>query len=407
MKQNWFGWCELGNEGAGLGMDFAIALNRNLAFLFSDFGPETTTSTTHLEKVCLIKDGVGKDNVSDFATNLIKDYLLEYTQSFAIEQLNSNSVRKVIVERAKFNYDLEVWVRGTYTLPYVNGDYIILTPKDMLTKDENWINQNDMIERFRDIPAAVPNTQLRAQVSNYFEKKLWEDEPKRSRVAKDKHDAVLATIHEFPWLIDIYIKIKEDTGDEAVSVSDDRVAFAQLIYGRAAKALTELLPAEFYNSPPVGTYEEAHQRLQYLKHVIEDQGGHRLFYKDGKPINREVDLHVMYRLVWFGTKSDFGAEADDGRGPVDFKVSNGAKDKTLVEFKLAKSSSLRNNLKKQLAVYQKASDAAKGIKAIVFFSEFERRRAVGIIKDLGLTDSRDIVLIDARNDNKPSGSKAK
>ena len=47
-----------------------------------------------------------------------------------------------------------------------------------------------------------------------------------------------------------------------------------------------------------------------------------------------------------------------------------------------------------------------GIKAIMFFSQAEQGRAEGILDKLGLLGHRDIILIDARADNKPSGSKA-
>ncbi|MBU2326314.1 MAG: hypothetical protein KJ755_02990 [Alphaproteobacteria bacterium] len=406
VKQNWMGYCELGNNGAGLGIEFAHSLNRNLAFILHDFGKEVGTSGTHLEKVCLIKDGVGKDNVSDFATNLIKSYLLDFTQDFAVDHVPKEMLKTVVVDRARFDYNLEVWVRGTFTLPYFNGDFILLTPTDMLTKDENWINQKDMVERFRSIPAAVSDPQIRSQISNYFEKVLWEDvddEP----TSDDFREAALETVKKFPFLLDIYIKMKEDAGDQAMSVSDEKVLFAQLVFNHAVRGISELLPDGFYASPPVGTYDEAQERLRYLKHVIEDQGGHRFFYQGGKPIRREKDLHVLYRLVWFGTKLDFGAEADDGRGPVDFKISYGAKDKTLVEFKLASNTSLRINLKKQLPIYQLASDAPKGIKAIVYFTQEELDRVEKLVEELGMTGSPNIVFIDARSDNKPSGSKAR
>lgn len=126
---------------------------------------------------------------------------------------------------------------------------------------------------------------------------------------------------------------------------------------------------------------------------------------DGVPIEREKDLHVLYRLVWFGTPSDFGAEANDGRGPVDFKISRGT-EKTLVEMKLAKNTKLARNLEKQVEIYQKASDAKTGIKAIIYFTAAELAKVRGILKDLKLTDNPDVVLIDARRDNKPSASKA-
>ena len=55
-------------------MDFARALNDNLHNLFRDFGNEKVTKGSHLEKLVLIRARVGRDNISDFTTNLIKGY---------------------------------------------------------------------------------------------------------------------------------------------------------------------------------------------------------------------------------------------------------------------------------------------------------------------------------------------
>ena len=71
VKQNWLGYNLIGNSGSGLGIKFARALNGNLHSVFSDFGDERVTSGSHLEKLCLIKGGVGRDNISDFTTNLM------------------------------------------------------------------------------------------------------------------------------------------------------------------------------------------------------------------------------------------------------------------------------------------------------------------------------------------------
>jgi hypothetical protein len=57
-------------------------------------------------------------------------------------------------------------------------------------------------------------------------------------------------------------------------------------------------------------------------------------------------------------------------------------------------------------IYQAASDAENEIKGIIFFTQAEQERAVGILDKLGILNHKDIVLIDARADNKPSGSKA-
>src|SRR5262249_377294 len=55
----------------------------------------------------------------------------------------------------------------------------------------------------------------------------------------------------------------------------------------------------------------------------------------------------------------------------DFKVSRGSRDKTIVEFKLAKNSQLERNLEKQTQIYRKASDARRAVHVIIFFSREE------------------------------------
>lgn len=114
----------------------------------------------------------------------------------------------------------------------------------------------------------------------------------------------------------------------------------------------------------------------------------------------------MYRLTWHATDLDVSREVDDGRGPADFKVSKGAPDKTLVEFKLASNSKLERNLAKQVEIYKKASDAKKAIKVILYFTHAELERVTEILKRLKLDSREDVILIDARADNKPSGSNA-
>jgi hypothetical protein len=144
----------------------------------------------------------------------------------------------------------------------------------------------------------------------------------------------------------------------------------------------------------------------FLKDVIENKGGHRLFYANDEPIRRESDLQILFRLTWFATPSDVSREVNDGRGPVDFKVSRGSIDKSLVEFKLASNTKLRRNLEKQVEIYKAASDAPNALKVILFFTDEEHNKVLEILEELGLGKNPDIVLIDGRADNKPSGSKA-
>jgi len=412
VRQNWFGYSLVGNYGSGLGMDFAHSLNQNLNTVFSTFGDEQVTKGSHLEKLCLIEGGVGRDNISDFTTNLIKDFLLKYTERFAGEHLSDDQKRTLIVEKVRFNYRTETWGPGSFTLPYYNGDYVLLTPRDILTKDDVWISRPDLFKDFEKVARSIPNDQLRAQINNYFLSNLPRRQyTKRGRskspTKKEQDQAKAKAIRAFPEFIEHYIRYKEEHGDEAVRVSNLLVTATEDLFISQVRKLAEAIESQtaFY-SISGNTYQEAVERVKYLKDVVENKGGHRVFFKDGFPIRKESDLHIMYRLVWFGTPSDVSREVNDGRGPADFKISRGAHDKTVVEFKLASNSHLKNNLQKQAEIYQKASDAERAVKVIVCFSLAEQKKVLNVLNELNLAGKPNIILIDARADNKPSASKA-
>jgi hypothetical protein len=142
-------------------------------------------------------------------------------------------------------------------------------PQDMLTRGENWINGGELIHGFEQVPTVIPDAELRAQVSNYFYNVL----------AKHRNREANAT-----------------------DVSTEKVLGTEYLFVRQIMKIQKtLLTATAFYTVGETTYEEAPARLNYLKDVIENKGGHRLFYCDGVPIRREKDLQILYRLVWFGT----------------------------------------------------------------------------------------------------------
>jgi hypothetical protein len=432
IKQNWLGFSLSGNSGHGLAKDFAIALHRNFNTTFKDFGEEDVPESPHFEKLTLFDSGVGKDNVSDFTTNLIKGYLLDYTQEFARQHVDPALTKTFAVERAYFNYKTETWVSKQYRLPEFRGDFVLLTPQDLLTKDELWINRGDLVGDYSEIVDSIPNVQLRAQINNYFSHQLSiilaRRERKRKKAAAkkrrnkrrirflrpleptegDRKEAGWKAIHEFPQIIDYYLALKEKHGERAVRQSRENVKQIETQFIEHVEQLVSLLEehTKFY-SQPGDSYEAALKRAHYLKEVIEDNDGWRFFYLNGHPITREKDVHILYRLTWFATAFDVNSEANSGRGPVDFAISKGSANKALVEFKLASNSQLADNLQHQTAVYQKAHRTKKSVKVVLYYTEVELAKVNSVLRQLGLENDKSVVLIDARNDNKQSASKVK
>lgn len=402
IKQTWLGFSLEGNEGRGLGKDFAINLHRGLKTIFSDFGKETVTKSSHLEKLCLISPLVGRDKISDFTTNFTKKYILEYNQRFAKEYLDNCQCQKFNVSKVEFNYNTHTWMTREYFLPCYNGDYVLLTPRDMLTRDETFINRNDMIGSLQNIAPSIEDAELRFQLNQYLTDIL--PKKKREMSKTDKERAATLLIQNNPKIIDYYIKYKEENQELASSISKQVVEEVKMLFNTQLQELTQLLyeKTDFYKESS-SSHDEAYRRVQYLKTVIEDMDGYRIFYLNGKPIKRENDLQIMYRLVWYASKFDVNREVNNGRGPVDYKVSNGSKNSSLVEFKLASNTKLKKNIQNQVEIYKKANFTDRAIKVILFFTDQELDRINSVLNELELTGCKDIVLIDAR-DNKVSAS---
>jgi hypothetical protein len=402
VKQNWLGFTLFGNKGSGLGRDFAIALHGALGVIFADFGDEKITQGTHLEKLCLIHPGVGKDNISDFTTNLIKGYLCEYTQAFARQHIAADRCDTFGVERAAFNYDTKTWATKRYLLPRLGQDFVLLTPLDMLTRDDTWINHNDMIGKFELLPAAVPNAELRARINQYFRSQLGRDPD-----AKRRRAAATQTIAAFPELIDRYIKLQEDAGDRAQAVSGQKVNdVRRVLIEQIRLAIADLEGKTAFYDKPWTSYEECLDRAKYFKAYVEDGDGYKLLNRAGRPFSTETEVQLAFGLVWCKSEFDINREPNNGRGPVDFKASYGAGDKSLIEFKLGSNKQLKRSLEKQVAIYEKANRTWTSVKVIVYYTAADERRVIKVLKELELENAESIVLIDARSDNKPSASKA-
>ncbi len=401
IKENWLGFCLTGNAGSGLGAHFANALSKNLGNIFSDFGKERITKSSHLEKLCIISEGVGRDYISDFTTNLIFEFLLTYTEQFAQKYISPKLLRSFNVRHVYFDYNFGCWQNEIFTLPCFKGEYVILTPRDILTREDTWINQTDMIRDIETIAEALPDSQLRSNLNRYLSGVLRDDIKKRER-----EKAILRFYQNHPELVDHYIKNKEDRQDEAEKRSTAYVSESEEFFISNAKSLSGLLVKKgFYNSS-CNSIEEAKRRILFLKDVIENQDGYKLFFHNGIPLRRENDLQIMYRLTWFGTTFDVNREVNNGRGPVDFKISLGASDKNLVEMKLASNSKLRQNLEHQVEIYKKASETENALKVILCMSEAEIKKVQKILSDLSLSEDAGVYLIDA-TPNKVSASNVK
>ena len=143
-----------------------------------------------------------------------------------------------------------------------------------------------------------------------------------------------------------------------------------------------------------------------FKQYVENQDGYRLINRGDRPFSNEKEVQLYFGLALIGTAFDVNREPNNGRGPVDYKLSRGAVDKSLIEFKLGSNRQLKRNLQNQVAIYEAANQTKKSVKVIVNYTEQDEKRVMAMLTELNLTAQEDIVVIDARSDNKPSASRA-
>lgn len=420
VKQNWLGYSLEGNDGSALGRDFSEFLAKNIKFALENNG---ISQNRHIEKIMLLYEGSGKDKISDLTVNLIKGFLLEFTETFALKHINTKQLKVFPVDKALFNYETESFVSKEYSLPYILNkkgklEYVLLTPYDILREDEPAINRNDYFHSHERIRDAIDNDVLKVQVDNY----IWEavaryeesQKEKRKKVSertirKIELEAFEEVTKEYPELYDYYVKLRESDTEEIkmTSLLELNTQIAKIIIN-SKKIVNTFYENEYSSSEGLIAQEEAINRLKFFKHIIEDCDAYRNFYVDGKCIALENDLQRMFKLVWYGTsfKADF--ETNNGRGPADVIVSKGQSNQCIIEFKLASNTQLAHVFE-QVNIYEKANNAEGSLIAIFYFTEQQYEKTQRIIKELGHEEKigESIFLIDCRNDNKPSASKVK
>ena len=392
VRNLYMGFSETGNNGRGLGREFARLLYRCFTGKLKDFGKETVTQSSHLEKLCIIADGVGRDFVSDFSANLIKGYLLRFTENFAKQFLVADKCEIRAINRAYFDFDKMVWRDKEYYLPIFDDDFVLLAPRDMLTRDDTWISHGGLLKAFRRLPLTIGDEALRSKLSDLVESVC---NSSRTRSEKEKKQAYQSFLEFHPEIVDWYIKDQEDHKENALVSLSERIADTESIFVRGARdAATKLQSLGFYKQPST-SLEEARTKIGFFKTFIEDNDGYRLFYdKEGRRLP-EAHMQLAFRLLWYGSEKDVNREANNGRGPVDFKISFGNGDKCIIEFKWAANAKLKENLQFQPDIYAKANGTKNKLCVVLYTSKQELAKVEKVLRDIGKMGNKDVVLIDA------------
>ncbi|MDR1695419.1 MAG: hypothetical protein LBR69_02125 [Endomicrobium sp.] len=415
IRQNWLGFSLKGNCGSAFGRKFSNFLSENIQFILNTSG---ISKDSHIEKILLLYPGSGKDKISDLTVNLIKEFLLQYTESFAKTYMKNEYLKSFKVDKVTFNYDTESFITKEYILPYIinsknKEEYIILTPLDILRKCEPSINQKDFYNNFEEVIDCIDNDVLKTQVNNYIVKAVKEYEEVLKKSKKKPNDKTVNKIRlnsfkdlvaNNPALYDYYVRLKENESDSIRNSCINEVSEQQEKFIDGFEKFMIPVDEKYKLKEGISAFEEAQERVRFFKHAIETS----LYNVFNKSKANENDIQRMFRLAWCKTNYHLNSETNNGLGITDFIVSHGNHDKCVVEFKLARSTSL-TRVFRQINTYKKVNKTNDGIVVIFCFSEEDYDKSNKLISDNKKEKEIDvsIFLVDCRVENKISGSKIK
>lgn len=391
IKQNWLGYSKTGNNGRGLGPVFAASLKRNLTSLFKNFG-ESTDASPHLEKLTLVKNGVGRDHISDFTCNLICGFLAKYTEEFALKHLPQEKLGKFNIPKVAFNKKTETWSAKQFVLPKFGNQFVLLTPIDILTKDESWISHQGLLEDYSEVLAGVDNDQLRAQINRYFTETLPVDATK-----VQLSETLEKVIERFPAVLDSYVRLKEKDKAGATLHREQKIGEAQDLFLDQCMELAESLnDAGFYDLPE-NDFETALEKVRLFRDVIESDSGKNMFFAGAKPISREDDITIMFKLLWLATSCVEPTDSKSDKSGA--KITYGANKQSTIELKLAKNGKMQSIFEEHAKkLKSKPFSEAPPIRAIIAFKRREITKIQTLITANGLSTRTEFVMINLSGD---------
>ena len=361
------GYSRFSNRGRGIGKEKALQIF-NAAERLITLGSENPNLFSLL---CVLEDNIGADLISDMTAHIIKHSLYSFTQSIAKEL-------KIPTKMGRLG-------NVSYMLPIhpIEKVPLLLPPYDIIST----LPELSDIDRFFDGFCSwdCSNDAIKIRVNSYISNIFKEaDELKlnTSDIKRELRDYVyttpeaVATISTYISNISgtPYSKEKDELGIKIPTLIRSYVKQEDITIAEkdSEKAIDLLMQ---YFAKKISNDTEIKRNLLYdLNNTPKNEAAWQSIFN-------------VYADMFLETNNlDLTAEAKTGRGPVDFKISRGSKERYLVEMKLSTNKKYKQGLTKQLKAY---NDATNNVK-----------KAYYIYIDFGDNDNKCNELIKIKNESK-------
>lgn len=281
----------------------------------------------------LFESNVGPDRLSDMFATLIIEDIKKYT----LRIYNEIGITKENYPHLTFD--------GDFLINPYKHEPILLLPIDILHELPIAKDWDDIDRVCREIEC------IRNEVNDVVSEN-WSQIPTSDKKRFIKEN-IICNNHILNRLINEY----KNNNVERYDFEKDPLGTMVL-----ANYISGLSEDEFVseNVSNISTYEVTKTICSVFKNQIENKKAYQLLYTDdGKPRKEKIAQQLFVCIADNYCKAnnlDLSPECNIGRGPVDFKISSGDKNKTLVEIKLTTNNQLVHGLEVQIQEYSKAEE---------------------------------------------------
>lgn len=334
-----FGYSQDGTGGNAIGS----VLRKNILSTMRELMIEGETDPVLFELLGVFQEGIGCDRVSDLITYILRESILQYTQRVVTDV----GITSITVRFGPKRYK-------TCRNPY-NNKPLLLLPASILSP-------LPVAEGFDDIDwICQENERVRKEINAYF------DLGNKKRLHKSQILSLMHSNLSFrSALVTAYKTIPKTAYDFSIDPAGEYAWLA------AAREYAKKYPLSL-SEIPLETVDDVLSVTQKIcerfKSLIEDNLLYKLLYDtNGKPKHESAAQLLFYGIAdsyCDANDIDITKEGNNGRGPVDFKLSRGAREKVIVETKLTSNAQLRHGVEIQVPIYMKQEKTKKAIYLVI------------------------------------------
>lgn len=354
MDELCLGYSSGSTRGAGSGLGFS----RSIAQALWEAVEAGLEDIEHFEEVGILREGIGPDRISDMTANIIAHRLVKYTE----EVCKSHGIvtEEIRFRSGRFDPGGCRWepISGNLPVNPYSGGPILLVPQRYLN-DLPTINADDFWDWSYHNYGDIIRTEFSDDVGR--------------RVSKH---AIVEFARRHPDIRRKYLDAVEKRKPQPYDFEADPLGVVQWLKQTAQFfARNPKLLQDFPGADPKKFLDALVDRY---RHFIEQKGGWRLLWNEDDSPKREnasqlafLGIAMEYCRVH---NVDLTREAEVGRGPVDFKFSQGLTFRALLEVKKANNSKFWNGVEKQLPAYMVAEEVDIGFFLVIVLSEKDEKR---------------------------------